>query len=394
VIDSNSVEFIKQKLNKCMFKMYQEFPFWAFLIEKCKIHVSEKENLGTAAIDADGNIYFDVEFAKSCSDSMMHFVLAHEVMHLLLGHFERLGARDRKIWNIAGDVLINHMLEEHFSNKGIYLDLKNSCTPDKFQIDVPDECTTEEIYDKIMADVKKALKQLGDQPQDMMPDRQKGDNSVCVRPNSENTPASEKEWAEAGLESATRSRMAGSCPAFMERIVEAMNTSKVPWNEVLAYYLRQKFCGSNKTRHTFTPPNRRYLYQDMVLTSRVGGKKPSLAFCIDTSGSMSPEDISTGISELDAIRKMYKVPVYLIECDHHVHNAKWVHPYEEIPKVIGGGGTSFVPVINHLQENDVDIDVLVFFTDGEGDFGNAPDFDTLWVINSKVTAPYGKTIRI
>jgi predicted metal-dependent peptidase len=401
VIDPAVIEATKRRLNKSMFKMYQNFPFWAFLIEKCKIHIAPKESplVSTAGIDKNANIYFNEQFIQTCSDDMLHFVLAHEVMHLLLGHFDRQGARDSKMWNVAGDILINHMLAQHFREKGISLNLNDACTADKFGVDVPDEATTEQIYDELMREVEKARKQADSMPKgapdDLMPNNNSDPSEgTCIRENSESTPVTEKEWSETGLESATRARMAGNCPKFMERVVDALNNSKVPWNQVLAYYLRQKLCYNAKNRHTFTPPNRRYLYQDIILTSRIGTKKPSVAFCIDTSGSMSPKDLAEGMSELDAIRKLYKVPVYFMECDYDIASARWVSPYEEIPKVKGGGGTSFVPVMKHLTDNKIDVDALVFFTDGYGEFGNAPDFDVIWAINSNVKAPYGKTIRV
>lgn len=109
---------------------------------------------------------------------------------------------------------------------------------------------------------------------------------------------------------------------------------------------------------------------------------------------MSPEDIKTGVSEVDAVRKLYKVPLYLIECDMEVHKAQWVTPFQEIPELIGGGGTDFAPVIKHITDNKVDIDVLVYFTDGYGDFGPPPNFDVLWVMTSDVVAPYGTTIKV
>jgi predicted metal-dependent peptidase len=402
VIDESTVEAVKKRLNKSMFKMYQEFPFWAFLIEKCKLHLvpAEDKTVRTACINKNANIYFNQGFLESIPDSMLHFVMAHEVMHMLLGHFDRLGSRNPLLWNVAGDVLINHMLEGHFRNKGVSLDLSDLCTADKFNISMPDEATTEQVYDIIMQNAEKHMQKMtaGEKQisQDMMPNdgSQNPDNSVCVRENSEDTPASEKGWSEAGLESGTRARMAGNCPGFMERIIDSINNPKVPWHEVLSYNLRQKLCYASKNKHTFTPPNRRYLYQDVILTSRTGTKKPSLAFCIDTSGSMTEEDISKGVTELNAIRKLYKVPIYFIECDYSVQSARWISPHEEIPKVKGGGGTSFVPVMEHISKNKIDIDALVFFTDGYGDFGNAPEFDVVWAINSTVKAPYGQIIRI
>jgi predicted metal-dependent peptidase len=332
-------------------------------------------------------------------------------MHLLLDHHNRRGARDLHMWNIAGDVLINEMLKDHFNENNIsneYISKYVTCTSINLDID-HNSVTTEQVYDKLAAEaatyvdkVNKSQKSnsknkssgLNDSNDivDFEPGEEpKGDN---IRDKSEDTPKDGKEWAEAGLEAATRSRMAGNCPKFMERQIDKLINPEVAWYNVLAYYLRQKFCMNSKNRYTFTPPNRRYLYQDIILTSRTGAKKPSIAFSIDTSGSMSRNDITKGVSEMDAIRKLYKVPVYLMEADYNVNRAKWVRHDEPIPSLIGGGGTSFVPVMDHLKENKPDVDVLVYFTDGYGDFGDDPKFDVLWVMNSDVVAPYGKTIRI
>lgn len=401
------LQAIKKRLDKCMFRMFQDFPFWAFLIEKCNVKLtSDKQKVPTACVDKSGNIYFDREFFESLSDSMVHFVLAHEVMHLLLDHHSRVGGRNAYLWNVAGDVLINEMLSDHFQSKGVHLDLSSYMTCRSFPNVYIDHntTTTEQVYELICSNLPKGGGkgkgekggEGGVQSGDDLANFEPGDDpkSETVREASETTPDGAKEWAEAGLEAATRSRMAGNCPAFMERTIDKMLNPEVAWNEVLAYYLRNKFCMSSKNRHTFTPPNRRYLYQDMILTSRIGKKKPSIAFSIDTSGSMSQQDISKGVAELDAIRKMYKVPVYLMEADYQVHRAKWIQPNEEIPSLKGGGGTSFVPVMDHLKANKPDVDVLVYFTDGFGDFGNDPGFDVLWVLNTDVVPPYGKGIRI
>lgn len=408
-INQVTVQAAKKRLDKCMFRMFQDFPFWAFLIEKCNVKLTlDKKKVPTACVDKRGNIYFNREFFDSLSDSMVHFVLAHEVMHLLLDHHSRIGGRNAFVWNVAGDVLINEMLDDHFRSKGVSLDISAYFSSRSFNFDIDhDSTTTEQVYELIMKNNpptkgkkkdgggrgdSEAGIQSGEDLADFEPGEDpSGDN---IREASEDTPDGAKEWAEAGLEAATRSRMAGNCPAFMERAIDKMLNPEVAWNDVLAYYLRNKFCMSSKNRHTFTPPNRRYLYQDMILTSRIGKKKPSIAFSIDTSGSMSQKDISKGIAELDAIRKMYKVPVYLMEADYQVHRAKWIQPNEEIPSLKGGGGTSFVPVMNHLRENKPDVDVLVYFTDGYGEFGDDPGFDVLWVLNTDVKTPYGKEIRI
>lgn len=398
IMDEQTKNQLKKRTDRLMFLMYRDFPFWAFLVEKCKVQVvGDESGCSTACITKDGTISINASFYKNNSDAMMHFVLAHEVMHVMLCHFDRCKSRDPLLWNVSGDVLINHMLGKHFESKGVYLDLSKFCTADKFDIHIPDEYTTEMVYEDIYKNAKHVLVELEKMPTGMNgTDMQKNPGQgTVVRDRSEEFPQSEKEWEEAGLEAATRSRLAGNCPKFMDRMIDDMLQPKISWNQHLAYYLRQKFCMKGKSRHTFTPPNRRYLYQDVIMTSRVGQKKPCLAFSVDTSGSMTPEDLQLGVSEMDGIRKLYKVPLYLIECDTQVHNAKWVTPMEPIPHLKGGGGTSFVPVMDHLREKKPDVDVLIYFTDGYGDFGTDPGFDVIWVINNMhVTPPYGKVIRV
>ena len=401
-MEAAEIAATSKRLSKGMFRMFQEFPFWAFLVEKCNIYVLPDDHpCQTACVDRYSNIRFNKKFINSCSNTMMHFVLAHEVMHLLLAHFDRVGGRDRQQWNIAGDILINSMLSNHFSTKGEHLDLSNFCTAGAFNLNEPeDTMTTEEVYDLLQTKGKNNKnKNEGDldfNGTDDGPGSGLGgaEGGTLIKERSEAAPSGEKDWAEAGLESATRSMLAGNCPGFMKRMVTDLNTSKISWSAVLAHYLRQRFCQKGKHKSTFTPPNRRYLYQDIVFPSRVGISKPAIGFCMDTSGSMSPEDIKTGVSEVDAVRKLYKVPLYLIECDMEVHKAQWVTPFQEIPELQGGGGTDFAPVIKHITDNKVDIDVLVYFTDGYGDFGPPPNFDVLWVMTSDVVAPYGTTIKV
>ena len=404
----------KRRLDRCMFRMFQDFPFWAFLVEKCKVILlpATNDRIATAAIDKSGNIYFNETFLTSISDSMLSFVLAHEVMHLLLDHHSRKCSRHSLMWNVAGDALINTMLSNHFNHKGVSLDLSDYVSAGSVGLSEEEllMLTIEEVYD-IMAKAPKPPPGKGGKKGGKGEGEGQGAGiSSCsdlaefnpgetptgtqIRQNSEDTPTTGKEWSEAGLEAATRSKIAGNCPKFMERAIDGLLNPSIDWDQALAFYLRQKFCMKGRSRHTFTPPNRRYLYQDIILTSRVHRKKPSIAFSIDTSGSMSQEDISKGIAELNSIRKIYGIPVYFLEADYTVHKATWIQPNEEIPNVTGGGGTSFVPVMEHLAEHKPDIDVLLYFTDGYGDFGPPPNFEVLWVLTSSVEVPYGKFIKI
>ena len=56
-------------------------------------------------------IYFNPEFMSSLSQDEQVFVFAHEICHIALNHIKRGKDKDKKIWNIATDAIINATLE-------------------------------------------------------------------------------------------------------------------------------------------------------------------------------------------------------------------------------------------------------------------------------------------
>jgi len=439
-IPEQEMEAARRGLSKLMFWMFREFPFWGFLVEKFDLHMLPPDNpyVRTAGVSYDGHIYFNYGFWNSLDMRGKAFLLAHEIMHPLLGHNVRRQNRDRKIWNVAADILINHMLVDHFGgphnlrrliDQGMYWD-PQQCQALKVDLDA---MTAEMVYEMLVKECEKGkggkegkgqgkagAPGPGGGSRDGQDDEKEGggqgagqqdgigndileggdpvpQGGQSLKGRTEEVPNKENGgWNEAAAQAATRAKLQGRLPAHMERVVGKLLKPQVRWEQALAYCMRSKYCTKVKGRSTFVPPSRRHLWQDILLPSRRAGKVPSVAFSIDTSGSMSDEEILKGLSEFDGVRKLYGLATYLIECDAEVSGTRWVGPYEDIPEVTGGGGTSFVPVMRHISEMEHDRpDVLVYFTDGFGEFGNAPpDFEVIWVINSQVVAPYGTTIHV
>ena len=429
-ISEQELEAARRGLSKLIFWMFREFPFWGFLIEKFELVMLPADNpyVPTAGVSYEGKIYLNFGFWNSLDMRSKAFLLAHEIMHPLLGHNVRRHARDRKIWNTAADIMINHLLVNHFGgvdnlrrlvSRGCYWD-QETCAALEVDLDL---ATAEIVYEMLVRqcdgkgkgkDKKKGKigaqtgsGENGDQEQDdqerdgigqdiLEPGDPQPDGGQAFKDRTEEVPNKENGgWTEAAAQAATRAKLQGKLPAHMERAVGRLLKPQVRWEEALAYCMRSKYCTKVKGRSTFVPPSRRHLWQDILLPSRRAGKVPSVGFSIDTSGSMSEEDILKGLSEFDGVRKLYGLPTYLLECDAEVYGNRWIGPYEDIPRVIGGGGTSFVPVMRHISDMGHDRpDVLVYFTDGYGEFGEPPDFDVIWVINSQVIAPYGTTIHV
>lgn len=76
--------------------------------------------------------------------------------------------------------------------------------------------------------------------------------------------------------------------------------------------------------------------------------------------------------------------VYLMWCDAKLHRVDEVEDVSDLLWVRekgapGGGGTSFVPVFDHVHELPTGVDALVYLTDGYGTFPHKePEYPVLW----------------
>ena len=68
----------------------------------------------------------------------------------------------------------------------------------------------------------------------------------------------------------------------------------------------------------------------------------------------------------------------------------------ELPKKLGGGGgTRFVPVFDWAERQDRAPDLLIYFTDAEGEFPKVPpNFPVLWLVKGKHPVPWGQRVQL
>ena len=121
---------------------------------------------------------------------------------------------------------------------------------------------------------------------------------------------------------------------------------------------------------------------------------------IDTSGSISNGEISEFLSEINAIKGQLSARITLLACDAKLDSdCPWRYePWEEVhlpEKLSGGGGTSFIPPFQWLQQQDIQADLLVYFTDAEGEFpAQEPAVDVLWLVKGKSKVPFGTRVQL
>ena len=61
----------------------------------------------------------------------------------------------------------------------------------------------------------------------------------------------------------------------------------------------------------------------------------------------------------------------------------------------GGGGTSFQPVFEWVERTGTRPDLLVYFTDAEGEFPlQEPNFAVIWLVKGQAKVPWGQRIQL
>ena len=346
----------------------------------------------TATTDGK-NIFVNPFFYFSLKVAERRFVLAHEVWHTVYMHFLRRGSRNAERFNIACDMEVNEMLrQQNFS-----LPRSALLPPREWK-----GLNAESIYEKLPDYPEPPPEpfdvhwQKGETP--AVPDYGNGENDLVIDPDFTvdfgNDP--EEKIHEKVIESAVQyEKLRGTLPGSIKKIVEQFQTVKLNWRELLAQYLTPCFDSSRR----WLPPNRRYISSGLYLQSRRDTFFQAV-LAIDTSAS-TLDDLDLFAAELTALFNSFgQYELSVICCDARIQSVKTYtqdSPFDNRNiQFQGGGGTSFIPVFQYVEENFPQTQILIYFTDGYGDIPEEPDFPVLWVItpDGRNSIPWGYVIKL
>ena len=124
--------------------------------------------------------------------------------------------------------------------------------------------------------------------------------------------------------------------------------------------------------------------------------RPNVAVVIDTSGSMSEQELTDALNETRHVMKTLNTPISVITCDAEAHIAKRVFDPRSI-ELIGGGGTDMCVALKAAETLRPRPDVVVTITDGFTpwpDRAPAAEHVTLLTNKGGQKPKFGKTISI
>jgi len=165
-------------------------------------------------------------------------------------------------------------------------------------------------------------------------------------------------------------------------------SSTLNWPAILRELLPQH----RAVRPTYLRPNRRFperIGEQPGRTRRA--RRLHLLIGVDTSASIGAADLARVRSELTRLRR--HAACTIAECDAAVHR---VHRDVDLEIVTGGGDTDFAAVFGLLADR-ADLDGVVYFTDGVGQWPPLPpSVPTLWVLSSDraFDCPWGTVVRL
>jgi predicted metal-dependent peptidase len=201
----------------------------------------------------------------------------------------------------------------------------------------------------------------------------------------------EEKWRRALAQSAVLARSVGKLSLGMERI-SGLGHAAIDWRTALWRFL-------GRAAADFSGWDRRYVYRGLYLEA-LESEEIDLRVCIDTSGSISNPELSGFLSEVDAIRRAYRMGegrLYFADAD--IYGPYELDPSAPLPPAKGGGGTSFCPFFQTLKADRARQALAVYLTDGYGSFPTEdPEGPVLWVVSRGGAAdhqfPFGEVIRL
>jgi len=390
------------KLVQARVRMLMRHQFFGQLALRLKL-VQADEWCPTAAVDGR-NFFYNSQFVHLLDPDEVVFLVGHELGHCMFEHFMRREDRNPKLWNMAGDFVINWILKRErigtvINKVKILLDPKYA------------DWTTEDTYDDLLQnnvqyqdtlDVHLDMEGNGDEADGNGKDGKNGKGrSGKPQPlSSEERKKLQDELKEAMMQAAQQAG-AGNVPAEIQRMINQLTEPKMDWRQ----YIRADIESNVKNDFTFQRPNRKGWHTGAILPGMDRDQQIDICLAIDTSGSISNTMVTDFVSEVAGIMEQfaeYRIEIWQFDTkvygyDVFTHDdGRDIREYE----ITGGGGTDFMVNWAFMEQEGIMPNQFIMFTDGMpfGKWGDADYCDTMFLIHTKyggrdIVAPFGTTVQ-
>lgn len=382
------------KFEQCAKKLLIKEPFYGiFLLSLNKQFTTEIPTLGVCLEGINHKILINEEYWNSLTDDQQIDVLKHELMHICFKHTTQLykDLPNHKMANIAMDCEVNQLLEN----------LPEGCVDyKKLKTQFPDleEKAGSRWYYKYFSNIINDTEVHGGRgqgqgqgedddndgdgdPEGFGKDDKKGSHDKWK--DFDELSDAEKELVEQQTDYVVKNtaeqvtKMRGTIPAEFKEYIDSLFVQKPAVFNWKAYFRRLLGIAiDTAVKPTRKRPSKRFEDAPGLRHKQ----KHSILVGIDTSGSVSEQELLDFFSEINHVYKT-GANVDIVECDAAIHR---IYPYKGKfdGSITGRGGTSFDPVIEYYNQHQKQYSTLVYFTDGECCINTKPKKNMIWVITS------------
>ncbi len=409
---------VQARLKRARLRLYRGAPFYGHLVSHLRF--VETESVPTAAVTPAGTMYYNPDFIAQLSTGETMGLIAHEVMHVaMLGH-ERQGQRDDSLWNVAQDIVINHLLVKgdfDLPDCGIIPE-DGELTYGGVQFDNLDNESFETVYGALASNSKEVdgddgfddhiISEDGDgeggsegDEEDDEDEEEDGSGSIDS--------LDEKDWeqimqrAKAVAQTTESAQGRGHAPGGGVDEIQAGEPGTVNYRR----YVRQKISNALPHDYTYQRPNKRGRAAGVYLPSlKRREEQVTVAVVLDTSGSIGRTDLQRFAAEIQRLIGTFDaVDLVIVQHDAKVQRVdEYDRPKEadlDTITVEGRGGTDHHPPFEELATGDYEADLVIVYTDAQSSIPNEPPIDAafLWVLNvnartSPSDIPFGAVSRL
>lgn len=369
---------ISKKLQGALLRIRGDHPFFGTLALFTELRVTE--DIATAGTDGKV-LWFNPDFVDKQDPQRLCGLVVHELLHAALQHGLRRRERDPKLWNIAADIVVNGMVRKDTSYP----------LPDG-SVEVPTlaHLSVEEVCEQLRAGRVKA-------PAIRLLDLMIVSGAAGSLGEAEQGEL-QRHWRTALQQAGAVARRIGRGfgRAGLDSVREIDDATHPPlsWRELL-----WKFMVS--TPFDFGGFDRRFIHRKLYLEDVVG-EAVQVAICIDTSGSIGGAELGAFMSEVRGILDAYpQIRGHLFFADANLYGPNDIGADNPIPPARGGGGTSFRPFFEWMnqQERQGTRPLAIYLTDGYGDFPQSqPESLAMWVVSTggleSASFPFGDVVRM
>lgn len=197
-------------------------------------------------------------------------------------------------------------------------------------------------------------------------------------------------------------KMAGHIPGALEDELGQLTAPKVTWQDIIRTKLIKARAGNG--RNDWSRFKTRPMFTHLMVPKRKS-YQADFGCLLDTSGSMSKDDMAFGLSQLTALDERSEGIIVPADAQIYWEDATKIRKanMDEISKVkvVGRGGTKYAEFFRDYEQKIGKCDFLIVITDGflaDTDIAEMvnPGVDVVWLITSGslFTAPFGRVFDL